>query len=384
MRADAPTSFTTKYGATCNDGDAGRRHRRQLLVPLPPARVAAARSPPPTWRRWPRRSRSRTRTRVAKYPEYHKVWEDGRAHDPRHLRQVRRQRARRTSDAGIAAFDEFVAAVRAAVPDGDDVPARRCPSTRHQRQADDVTFELARADGTEITITALLVDSVPSAGAAFNKRYAELATERRPRHVQRPRRPRRQRALPVDARPLVPRQVPDPLHGRLRHVRVHRRHHPEAARRCSTRTIRRATKYMDMVTNAMPAYFVSLADSTMALIRALSAPNTPTSWATIFRNVDPSQVAVVTGEEDNVFTPGYDPGASWNGFNAKGHGRLQADDVVDDGDAAAGHLRVRQSRPRRRIRRATPTCACAWARRRPSRRPTSASRTWPTRTSAAS
>ena len=42
--------------------------------------------------------------------------------------------------------------------------------------------------------------------------------------------------------------------------------------------------------------------------------------ATTSRYLEPdaSQVAVVTGEEDNVFTPGYDPGASWNGFNNKG------------------------------------------------------------------
>src|SRR5262249_29035213 len=78
------------------------------------------------------------------------------------------------------------------------------------------------------------------------------------------------------------------------------------------------TKYMDMVTNAMPAYFVSLADSTMALIRALAAPTQPKSWGAIFRNIDPAQVAVVTGEEDNVFTPSYDPGPLWNGFDAKG------------------------------------------------------------------
>jgi hypothetical protein len=77
------------------------------------------------------------------------------------------------------------------------------------------------------------------------------------------------------------------------------------------------SKYLDMVANAMPAYFMSLSDSTMALIRALAQPTQPKSWGTIFRNIDPAQVAVVTGEEDNTFTPSYDPGPLWNGFDAQ-------------------------------------------------------------------
>ena len=30
------------------------------------------------------------------------------------------------------------------------------------------------------------------------------------------------------------------------------------------------------------------------------------------------KVVLVTGEEDNVFTPTYDPGTAWNGFAAQG------------------------------------------------------------------
>ncbi|HXU72450.1 MAG TPA: PPC domain-containing protein, partial [Polyangia bacterium] len=184
-------------------------------------------------------------------------------------------------------------------------------------RADDVTFELVRGDGTEINITAILVPSVPSAGAAFNKRYAELATN-------------------AD---LVMYNGHAGLGANVRYLSTLGHWFPgkyqilfmdgcdtfayiddtipkqRAALNADDPT---STKYMDMVSNAMPAYFVSLSGSTMALIRALAAPNAPTSWTNIFRDVDASQVAVVTGDEDNVFTPGYDPGASWNGFNQHG------------------------------------------------------------------
>src|SRR5262249_30067733 len=71
------------------------------------------------------------------------------------------------------------------------------------------------------------------------------------------------------------------------------------------------TKYMDIVQNAMPAYFVSMADSSMALIRALKNDAAPQSYENIFAQIATSQVVVVTGEEDNAFSPG--TGGKWLG-----------------------------------------------------------------------
>ena len=315
MRADAPTSFKTKYGATCNDGESADvtvdnfwYHYRPHAggCSLAAADVMSATATVVV----------STQNSVAKYPEYHKVWEDGRLG----IFAIFGKYAvtgKDHSDAGVAAFDEFVAAVRAEFPTATTFPANLPVNPGINDVADDVTFELTRADGTMISVTAILVNSVPSAGAAFNKRYAELATN-------------------AD---LVMYNGHAGLGANVRYLSTLGHWFPGKYQilfmdGCDTfayvdDTIPKqrallnpsdptGTKYMDMVTNAMPAYFVSLADSTMALIRALSAPNAPQSWGTIFRNIDSSQVAVVTGEEDNVFTPGYDPGASWNGFNNKG------------------------------------------------------------------
>jgi hypothetical protein len=56
----------------------------------------------------------------------------------------------------------------------------------------------------------------------------------------------------------------------------------------------------------------------MALISALANPDQPKSYIRMFQEVDPVQVVVATGEEDNVFRQGFDPGTDWAGFAASG------------------------------------------------------------------
>jgi hypothetical protein len=63
------------------------------------------------------------------------------------------------------------------------------------------------------------------------------------------------------------------------------------------------TKHTDVIVNAMPAYFSSQSGATMAFINALLSYNAPRTYEQIFREVDPSQVVMVLGEEDNTFVP---------------------------------------------------------------------------------
>jgi hypothetical protein len=77
---------------------------------------------------------------------------------------------------------------------------------------------------------------------------------------------------------------------------------------------------MEFVTNAMPAFFSSMPSASMALIRGLMKHEAPLTYDQIFQSVDRSQVVLVTGEEDNVFTPGNNPPppGSWNGIDERG------------------------------------------------------------------
>ena len=77
------------------------------------------------------------------------------------------------------------------------------------------------------------------------------------------------------------------------------------------------SKYMEIVTNTMPAFFSSMPAASMALINGLMNLAQPSTYQQMFQNVDSSQVIVVTGEEDNVFKPGTQPPppGSWAGIN---------------------------------------------------------------------
>jgi hypothetical protein len=82
------------------------------------------------------------------------------------------------------------------------------------------------------------------------------------------------------------------------------------------------TKYLDIVTNGMPAFFSSMSGSSVALIKGLMKYDAPLTYEQMFASIDSSQVVVVTGEEDNVFYPGYVPGNTYSqteaGFVNKG------------------------------------------------------------------
>ncbi len=84
---------------------------------------------------------------------------------------------------------------------------------------------------------------------------------------------------------------------------------------------------MDIVTNAMPAYFHSDSPATTALITGLMSTGAPKTYEQMFSSIDTAQVVLVTGEEDNVFTPGTPigpggggggGGGAWSGINESG------------------------------------------------------------------
>ena len=64
------------------------------------------------------------------------------------------------------------------------------------------------------------------------------------------------------------------------------------------------SKYMEIIATTMPSWFRNYANNAMAQIKALAADTAPKTFETITQSVDPLQLTVVTGEEDNVFKPG--------------------------------------------------------------------------------
>jgi hypothetical protein len=306
------SAFKTKYGPTCNDGEADsvtidnywfhyRPHASGCSID--PADVVSL----------PAKVSKSTLNTDNKYPEYHKIWEDG---SFRVLAVFAKYAAGDTGndDAGIDAYNQFIAAVRAELPgatltpsDVSDVPGVAFP---------DVTLT-ASVGGGEVSVVAMLVDSVPLMTAAQNARYSQL----------------------TPGADLILYNGHAGLGANVAALSKKGQFFPDTYQiifinGCDTfayidntlQTTRAVlnpsdpsgSKFLDVVSNAMPAYFNALPDDSMALIRALMNQASPQSYDQIFANIDEQQVVVVTGEEDNVFTPSYDPGTTWNGFHATG------------------------------------------------------------------
>ena len=244
-------------------------------------------------------------------PELHHVWADNT------LRVVAvfgkyQDGATDPADPGIEAYDTFLERLPAEL----GVPLSTTPGEVPHHPGTslpDVTFDGRTDDGRAVQVTALLIDSPKAAGASFDARYAALTREADlvvyDGHA----------GLGANVHALA--QKGSFLPGRWQLFFINgcdtfaylddelakRRavHNPDDPS---------GTKYMDVLTNLMPSYFASMPSASIAVVRGLIGP--PRSYQEIFADIDPEQVVVVTGEEDNVFDPSWPP--PWPGLSASG------------------------------------------------------------------
>lgn len=235
-------------------------------------------------------ARVSTQNTVAKYPEYHKVWEDG-VFNVVSIFGKYEDGATSTSDAGIAAYNEFLNAFRA-----------QFPQAVQSGSATDAVFKVDLGEGRTMQVVALLIDNPRIAGAAFDARYAELTPGADVilynGHA----------GLGANVASLSRKGKFFPGKWQLFFMNgcdtfAYLDEALPQARAKLNADDPSGTKYMDVLTNAMPAYFNDLSEASMALIKALANPAAPKSYGAIFREIAAVQVVVATGEEDNVFTP---------------------------------------------------------------------------------
>jgi hypothetical protein len=260
---------------------------------------------------------------TGKYPEYHKVWED------QALRVVAvfgkyEDGATTPGDAGIAAYDEFVGAVRKRL-------ASYSPETTPATVPDDPGVEVPDVElratlpgGLAVQVNALLVDNVAGATEAFYDRYEGLSTAADliaynghaglGQNV---------RALAKKGKWTAGQYVVVFMNGCDTFAYVD-------GSLAETRAAVNpddpdGTRYLDFVVNAMPAYFASDAEATMALINGLLEKDAPRTYEVMFKGIDPHQIVLVTGEQDNVYHPGYGEGGeptggteAWAGMTEQG------------------------------------------------------------------
>jgi hypothetical protein len=243
-----------------------------------------------------------TENTSGKYPEFHKIWED-QALDVVAVFGKYEDGATTDADAGVAAYNEFVSNVKSQLGPGlVSTPANVSSSPGVANP--DVSFTVTRANGRRLTITALLVDNIASAPASFDARYSQLSANADliayNGHA----------GLGQNVRALVRK-------GKF----VAGKYQIVFMNGCDTFAYvdgylaqtkmalnpddPKGTKYLDFITNGMPSYFHANAENMIALIKALQDLENPKTYDQMFKAVDRSQIVLATGEEDNVFFPGY-------------------------------------------------------------------------------
>ncbi|MCC6645014.1 MAG: hypothetical protein IT374_05505 [Polyangiaceae bacterium] len=296
-RGDASglATFRARYGATCSDapGDVTDGNFWYHFRPAGCALAAAdVTRPTAAVTRSPKNT-------TGKYPELDRVWEDGALQVVAIFGKYERG-ATTTSDAGVEAYDRFVGALRAEWSDAATTPAA-LPATV-DASIPEVTVEAALADGRAIIVTVKLVDELRSEGAAFDKRFAELTPGADlvlyNGHA----------GLGTNVAALAQKGAWFPGKYQILFVNgcdtfAYQDDTLAKTRAALNPTDPSGTKHLDVLTNAMPAYFSSLPSASMALLRGLTA-STPRTYEAMFRDIDRAQVVVVDGEEDNTFTPG--------------------------------------------------------------------------------
>jgi hypothetical protein len=297
------TKFAEKYAQTCidrgaHDVDAGSmfyyyrpKARGCTLAAEDVVRPVASISPS-------------ANASTGKFPEYHKVWEDGRLEVVAIFGKYE-DGATTGSDAGIAAYNQFVATMKTELGARSLVTTPASVPTNPGVNTPDIEFNATLPDGKKIRVVALLTDNVLTglSQPAFRKRYedntgkADFIVYNGHAGLGANVRALAQRGKWVAGQYVVVYMngcdtfayVDDALFN------AHKAVNPDDTT---------GYKYIDIVNNAMPAFFHSMTGATMSMFRGLLSYEQPMTYEQIFRTIDSSQVVLVSGEQDNTFTPG--------------------------------------------------------------------------------
>lgn len=255
-----------------------------------------------------------------KYPEYHMVWAD-QSLDVVAIFGKYEDGATTSSDAGIAAYNRFLSSLRTTLGTSGLTTVPASFSSNPGVSAPDITFRKTYDDGRSVTVTALLVDNVRTAGAEFDTRYNALSlTADMIFYNGHAGLGSNIRALANKGQFVAGKYQIFFMNGCDTFAYVDGALAKKKA--ALNEDDPNGTKYLDMVTNAMPSFFSSMPNASMAFIKGLLAKDAPKTYEQIFANIDASEVVVVTGEDDNVYVPGYDPdnggGSTWEGLEVAG------------------------------------------------------------------
>jgi hypothetical protein len=235
-----------------------------------------------------------------KYPEYDEIWKDGLL-DVILIYGKVAVGTTGESDSGIRTRNDFIATMRAELPNAQVTPART--PARAGIQFPDVTIESTLVDGKKVRLTSLLVDNLADAGPAFQARYKELSRKadvivyhghsdlgKNVRALSRMGQSERGKYQILSLEGCDTFAYID---GEL--LRARAELNPDDPK---------GTKYLDIIANSWPpTYWESGVINTTNMIRDLMKVDAPVKYETMLGRFNQSGYPVVTGEEDNAYHP---------------------------------------------------------------------------------
>ncbi|HVH43932.1 MAG TPA: hypothetical protein VM925_16380, partial [Labilithrix sp.] len=298
-------AFAEKYAGTCTDPEGamtGADDEARMFLFYRPLRAGCTLSPEDVFITSANVVPSAKNT-TDKYPEYHRVWED----DELDVVAVFGSEldAGRAEDSGVAAYDAFV--------DGADTYLRSLQGTTATSP-----IETGAGAGRSVRVSAILPDArriqidavlVPPHLAEERSTFDDWYDARTPdadliiysghaglgENV---------RALSQKGSFRAKKYVVFFVNGCDTFAYLDR---TLANRRATLNPDDPAgTKYMDTVSNVLGGYFRSGDKTSLHMIRELvgALAGTPKTYEGLLAGIDATQIAVVTGEEDNEFVPG--------------------------------------------------------------------------------
>ena len=234
-----------------------------------------------------------------KYPEYDDVWKDGRLEVVAIFGRASEDKPADT-DIGTRNFRNFIRKIENVVPNAVSTPAEY--EGNLGVDITDMHIEGQLDDERKISVTVLVVDNVRTAGSDFQERYRSLTpTADLIIYNGHAGLGRNIKALASRGDWVAEQYVIVFMNGCDTYAYVddalyaaHREVNPDDPI---------GTRYVDLVTNAMPAYFRDMTEASMAMVDALSNPDKPLKYDEIFANIADDQLVLVTGEDDNVYEP---------------------------------------------------------------------------------
>jgi hypothetical protein len=296
-------AFATKYGQSCVDWGAYDVDSGSMFYYFRPLRSGCSIAAADVHRTTATFSPSPAQT-TGKFPEYHKIWEDNT------LKVVAifgkdKNGATAASDAGIAAYNRFVRDTRTELANRNLTTIPAAIPTAPGVDIPDIEFHATLPDGKKIEVVALLTDNVRTGltQTAFRQRYEQLSS--RADYIAYNGHAglgANIRALAQAGKWVAGQYVVVFMNGcdTMAYIDsslsdAHKAINPDDTT---------GYKYVDVVNNAMPSYFHSMAQATLAMTRSFLSYEDPQTYEQIFTKIDSSQMVMVTGEHDNTFTPG--------------------------------------------------------------------------------